>query len=457
MSALTVNLKQMVQRQPAWLACGALGLMVVLIFMLADDPGWDNTVLMISLFSWGVGMGIGIMQKDILNKPFALVLPGHHEMVRRMSFLVGAGFAVLCLFVVAVFRGFKGDFNLPGTIAALLIWMSCYWFGTAMILIPQMMYVWLLLMLFGLFRTMELLVMSAVSDYAFLTIVLGIGINAAIWILLGKEHLLRWYCQNKWLGTQDSFNPVRRGWGELRMGFLYRARPGWLERKVTDFCLRRMAACAPLGTKRFLWGQICVSLGPVLSGKKSLLGLGFLLVYLLLLGTLDIGGVGFALMVCFIWMPFTTRATLPAYSSPLVPGGRRERFAATLTTTAVLAVLVTVILVCLAALTIPLEKILPGLPIQGEIRTFHAIPLTLWYAPLFVIPLTYTLAMLLPEAYMLIGIVGMVTIPAFAFSITASIPIGLESVLAIGSIIVSWWLFIRVSRMVCLKWSLVRD
>jgi hypothetical protein len=98
MSALTVNLKQMVQRQPAGLACGALGVMVVLIFMLTGDPGWDNTVLMISLFSWAVGMVIGIMQKDILNKPFALVLPGHHEMVRRMSFLVGAGFAVLCLF-----------------------------------------------------------------------------------------------------------------------------------------------------------------------------------------------------------------------------------------------------------------------------------------------------------------------------------------------------------------------
>jgi hypothetical protein len=457
MSALTVNLKQMVQRQPAGLACGALGVMVVLIFMLTGDPGWDNTVLMISLFSWAVGMAIGIMQKDVLNKPFALVLPGHHEMVRRMSFLVGAGFAVVCLFVVAVLHGFKGDFTLTGTFAAAFVWMSCYWFGAAMILMPWLFYVYLLLMLFGLFRTMELLVMSAVSDYAFLTIVLCIGLNAAIWILLGKEQLLRWYCQNKWLGTQNSFNPVRRGWGEMGIGFLYRARPGWLERKVTAFCLRRMAACAPLGTKRFLWGQLGVSLGPVLSGKKSLLGFGFMLVYLLLFGTLDMGGGGFALMACFIWMPFTTRAALPAYSSLLVPGGRRERFAATLTTTAVLAVLVTVILVCFAVLTIPLEKILPGLPIQGEIRTFHAIPLTLWYAPLFVIPLTYTLAMLLPEAYMFIGIVGMVTIPVFAFSITPRIPIGLESVLAIGSILVSWWLFIRVSRMVCTKWSLVRS
>ena len=167
-------------------------------------------------------------------------------------------------------------------------------------------------------------------------------------------------------------------------------------------------------------------------------------------------GNGMMLPLCFIFLPILC-PPLPAYSHRITIGGRQERFIATVLNTAVIAGIVTALIVASGLLTIPLSRIIPDFTLGGDLWSYHAVSLRFWYGALVILPLTHTLLILVPELLSILSMLGIVLVPFPLIIVSGTEFTVLESVVAAGLIAFNWWVFTLACRMVCLKWSLVRD
>jgi hypothetical protein len=161
----------------------------------------------------------------------------------------------------------------------------------------------------------------------------------------------------------------------------------------------------------------------------------------------------------FFFMPIIVvmNIRLPVHSSMLISGGRRERFAGTITAVAVAAVPISVVAVTMVVLSMLFEAIVPELTLREVTFTYHAISAGNLFVPLLIIPFAFiirlifyrkpiymmTLLMLLIYPMIFTGIVWHKQIGAM---------INLISIIAL--LVLGWGTFLLVSHYVCMRRSL---
>ena len=463
MRALTVNLKQFILRPSFLFLIGVFWLFVLAMVssMSRDridsrpDSGWFGFTII--FFSWVVAFYAGMMVNEIMTRPFGFVLPGHCRAIRMTLFLMGLGFSVFPALLLLLYPGLDTMGYIRVFVSALFAGLTIFWLVLAGSM-SRKVGIWIIvgfciwMTVGGRLQAIEQFVVRGVLDYSWATIGAGLAVSWIAWILLGRDDLLREHGRRNWGKIPSVFAKGDRWRYACQKNRRRPIRLGWISALSDRFFLQRMASCVQHSSTRFLWGQLYLALTPSAWGVQNT-GLAFVAIPILILA---FGYVGdeFAIPFSFSCLLFM-RPVLPAYSHLIVVGGRWERFIATLTNTAVTALLITVLTVGFALLTIPLERIMPSFTLHNDPWSYHAVSLRFWYGALLILPLTHTLLILLPEIWIILGILGVIIIP-FIMAVTDKISIGTEFILATVSIAVSWWIFILISRMVCRKWSLVR-
>jgi hypothetical protein len=149
---------------------------------------------------------------------------------------------------------------------------------------------------------------------------------------------------------------------------------------------------------------------------------------------------------------------LPVYSSMLISGGRNERYRCAMTLAITTVVLITILVTIIAALSLPLATIMPDITLRGRTLTFHAMNIELFFIPLLMIPIVFTIQLIFyrkPISMM----VSMMLLFMLLFGTAAIWHEQLSGVInpiyIVIPVVLSWVLFWLVLRYVCMRRCLV--
>jgi hypothetical protein len=465
MSVMTINLKQLVQRRILWLVYAFLTLSggvyaVALLDALSrgrNTRGWFSGLLMLSAV---VGVLVASMQMEMLVKPFAFGLPGHRSVVRRILIRAGITINLLACLLFLAYPGLTAAADAMVVVAAFFSGLTFFWLGVAWVFVgwnAAIMLAMIPAIIFGsgLFN-LHILIERVVVGYPFAVIALGIAVTIVAWLQLGREAFLRGYCGQLRLGITDAFDPNKQRQYARQVNAWKKIKPGWQAPRIEGFFRNRMSDCQGVGIGRYLWGQCYATLGPMLMFQSnSYANLVMLLLIVCVFGYIGQG----AGMLYFMLSIVLIQAFSPAYSTVLVPGGRRERFWANLTNLIVLTGFVTIFLLGAMALMIPLERVMPDLTIKNHPIPYRALSLQYWYMPLLLMPLGATLYLMFSRRPLVLMVLICCLSP-FAMFLTMApkgswfqtIP-GYSMAALVG---LAWMVYGLVCHRVCLKWSLVR-
>ena len=84
MRTTIANLKHLYQCRPFW---AFYFLFLVWVWSLADAGSGGKSFFWVVNFN--AGLGLGLLQQEILSRPFAFCLPGYRPVPRRMIFIFG--------------------------------------------------------------------------------------------------------------------------------------------------------------------------------------------------------------------------------------------------------------------------------------------------------------------------------------------------------------------------------
>jgi hypothetical protein len=168
-------------------------------------------------------------------------------------------------------------------------------------------------------------------------------------------------------------------------------------------------------------------------------------------------GVGAIFIFSFIPAMVVMNMRLPVHSSMLISGGRKERFAGTITAVAIATVLISVWGVVMAASSMLLEIVVPEFTLRTVTFAYRAISVKYIFVPLLIAPFAfiirlifykrpiYMISTLMPLIYLTVFI-GIVWRKQFGAMINL---ISIIAMLALG-----WGIFLLVSRYICMKRNL---
>ncbi len=396
MSVLTVNLKQLYQRRGLWLGylMFAVFVWVSLIVALDEPRAGTGTFIGLILLAFLVGMAAAVVQMEILTKPMAFCLPQHRRTVGRFILTVGvvANAAGATLFLFYPGLPFVWQLLVLGSAfaAGLVFYLAGAWW-VFLVREPMALVGFLIAIFFfgrqlGLHVRLERIVV--LHPLAGMTV--GVLTALAMWLYLTRADLARRNCLRPWIGFAEVFDRDK-----LRRSPQARSAAPWTRLKdhprpwVQKLFLGGMTKCRPLSAARCACGAVYSSFALVLSQWTNVL-------FLVVVMTVFLGYLGRHLMVIlFASLPIVAGAMGLShgalYSSLLTAGGRRERFCATLTVAATGAVLVTVFMALVAALSVPLSHLLPELHIYGQRLTYHVINARVFYGSWVVLPIAATI------------------------------------------------------------------
>jgi len=463
MSILAANLRHLYQRRGLWLVYAFLGLLVFGSIMLV----LDNPIAGKGRFTWFImiafltGFFATALVIEVLTKPFSYCLPGHRKTVRKFIFWIG---------IVINFSGSLLFLAYPGLLSwePLLIFCSAfcanlifYWLGVGLAFISRntaaaigyLWFAWFAGMFFDLHITLE----SAVVLCPVAVICVGLLTSIMAWFLLGDAGLARRYCDVTWIGFMDALNRDKiQRYRKARLAKKWdkklKTHPNpWVER----FFLGQMNKCDYVGPGRYIWGGLYTTFAVAMSQWKG--GLSGLFAGLLMVCFLGYMGSG-ANILFFMPVFMLAHIRLPVYSSMLVAGGRNERFFTAMTLAATIAVLTTALVTIIAAFSLPLAAIMPDITLRGGTFTFHTMHIELFFVPLMMIPIVFTIQLFFFKNpyFVTVTIMLLFTLLFFTGIFLCKALIATMNPISIASLLVlSWVIFVTVLHCICMRRCLV--
>ena len=461
MSVLTANLKHLYQRRGLWLVYVVLGFLVfVSIAVSFKSPAvGQGRFIGLVVLAFVIGLIVAVLPIEVLNKPFSYCLPGHRKVPKRFIFCVGV---VVNLFGSRLFIMYpdlhSGKLVLV-VCSAFFAGMIFFWLGVGLAFSIRNSGAWigfLLLVIFGggffgLHRVLE----RAIVEIPFGVILVGILSSIVAWIWLGNAGLARRYCTVPWIGFFDAWNRDK-----IQRHMQVRAAVKWDKLKqhprpwVETLFLGRMNRYDYFSTGRYIWGALYKTFGIALSQWKSVFSVLFMAVVIVCF----LGYMGPVNMLFIMPGLIIAQTRLPVYSSMLISGGRNERFHCAVILVVAVALLITVLLTIIAALSVLLATIMPDITLRGNTFTFHAMNIELFFVPLLMIPIVFTIQLIFYRKPMfMMLLIMLVCVMLFITSISwhKQLISGINPMFIIGGLILCWGTFLLVSRYICMRRSLI--
>ena len=461
---MTVNLKHLYQRRGLWLLAYLIfGLVVFASLAVAlDKPsaGRGRSMWLVIL-QFMIGIWTASLPVEILTKPFSYCLPGHRAVPRKFVFSAAIVTSLLGSLHFLAYPGLYWWRPLLVTCSAFCAGLIMYWAGVGLafgVRTSGWDGVFAFLLLLGTVHfELHMAAERAIIGHPFAVVLLGLASSAVVWIWLGNPSWARRFCAVPRIGLFDTWD--RDKLLEYKRG---RAAVKWDKFKnhpsphAERFFLRRMNNCDYLGPGRYIWGGLYTTYGVALSQWKAIL-LGFLVWLAIMIWLSYIGPRGIDLLF-FMGAASAVHKRLPLYSGMIIPGGRKERFAAAIVLAGTIAALVTAVLALMATISMGLAPIMPEITLRGEELPFHAMSLRLLIVPSIIIPIGLAFRLItFRKPFSTVALIAVVVALMFAFGITSFRrltalinPTSLTTLCILG-----WLILVVVLRHICMKRSLV--
>jgi hypothetical protein len=463
MSILTVNLKHLYQRRGLWLVYVCLGFIAFIGIAVSfkHPAARQGQFIGLVVLAFVVGLLLALLPIEVMSKPFSYCLPSHRKMVRRFVFCVGIVFNLLASLRFLWYPGLNSGQLVLAVCSALFAGLIFYWLGVwlafgfrnSAALIGFLPLVIFGGAFFGLHATIERSIVGNPPG----VILVGVLSSVLAWIWLGDERWARRYCAVPLIGFFDAWNRDKmQKYRQVRLAKKWdklRKHPSpWVE----TFFLGRMNRYDYVSTGRYIWGGLYTTFGMALpQWKEAFSGVFLALVLVCFLGYMGPGGRN----ILFIMPVFMiAQMRLPVYSSMLISGGRNERYRCAMTQVITTAVLITALVTIVAALSLPLAAVMPDITLRGSTFTFHAMNIELFFVPLLMIPIVFTIQLIFyrkPILMMLLIMLVFVMLFITSISWQKQLISSINPMFIIGGLVLSWGTFLLVSRYICMRRSLV--
>jgi len=466
MSILTVNLKHLYQRRGLWLVYAFLGLFVFssIVMPLEHPEAGKGLYIGLVALAFVIGLLAAALPIDVLTKPFSYCLPGHRKVVRRFILWVGVIANLLGSLLFLIYPGLHSGQLVLVVCSAFCAGLISYWLSVwlAFGIRNSAAFIGLLpLVIFGgIFLDLHIIIERAIVGNPFGVILVGVLSSVLAWLWLGSADWARRYCAVPWIGFFDAWNRdkmqrYRRVRAAIKWDKLKKHPSPWVE----TFFLGRMNRHDYIGAGRYIWGGLYTTFGIALSQlsqwKAAFSGAFLALVLVCFLGYMGHGG---TFILFFMPGLMIAQMPLPVYSSMLISGGRNERYRGAMTLVITTAVLITALVTIIAALSVPLATIMPDITLRGNTFTFHAMIIELFFIPLLMIPIVFTIQLIFyrkPIFMMLLIMLVFMVLFATALFSHKQLGAGINPTSIVSGVVLSWVLFILVLRYVCMRRCLV--
>ena len=462
MSILTVNLKHLYQRRGLWLFY-----VIVLLFALTgiavlfDDtkPGQGRFIGLIVL-AFVVGLLLAVLPIEVMSRPFSYCLPGHRKMVRKFVFCVGIVFNIFGSLLFFVYPSLNVGQLVLMVCLAFLAGLISYLLGAALAFTVRNSVAFIgflpLVVVTGHFFDLHKVLEQVIIENPLVVISVGVLSSVVMWFWLGDEGRARRYCNVPWICFFDVLNPakikkIRRSrmvgkWDKLKK---------YTSPRMESFFLGRMKRYDYVSAGRYVWGALyAASVVPVLPWNSILS-----IVIIVILMSFFLGYMGPAATFMFFFMPAIVvgNIRMPVYSSMLISGGRRERFAGTITAVAVAVVPISVVAVVMVALSMLFKAIVPELTLREVAFTYRAISTRNLFVPLLIIPFAFIIRLIFyRKPVYTISLLMLLIYPMVFTGIVWHKQLGamINPISIIAMLVLGWLTFVLVSHYVCMRWSL---
>ncbi len=470
MTILQANLKHLYQRKGFWLMGLVLGFFTVInIIVLAESVLTDrekNFFLLFASWMYIAAIFTSALQVEILTRPFSWTLPGHAGIPAKFLFCIGISVSLFWSVVFLFYPAPTVARLLLSSVSMFFAGTIIYWLGAWVVFRFQnwvgTVALFLLLLFGGSFLDADSLFEYVIVEGWFAVILLGGLVNFLAWRHWSRPGMARRHCGQTWLGAFDPWNKARMSeFNQARLAQKNKAIPAVLP-YVERFFLDRITDRTGPNTAQYIWGGLYRSFGLIALQRKSFIQ--FCLVMLPILCFLGYMGAG--TNIIFIMPVFgVINMRLHVRSTLLISGGRTERFWSALSVAAVTTLLATGIVTFMAALTLPLQAIMPELTIKGQSFVYRAMEMKLFFIPLCMMPVTLTIALVFYKyPRLMMAVVMLIFIFAMQVSMFLKIlpihpkdPGPIHIIIIITLILLCCWaIFTAVLRHICMRRCLVR-
>ena len=465
MSILTVNLKHLYQRRGLWLVYAFLGLFVfssIVVPFKRPLAGQGHFIGLVAL-ALVIGLIAAALPIEVLTKPFSYCLPGYRKVVRKFIFSVAVVFNFLASLLFLRYPGVNSWQLVLMVCSAFSAGLIFYWLGVWLAfgirnsaasigLLPFVIFG-------GAFFDLHVIIERAIVGNPPGVILVGVLSSVLAWLWLGSADWARRYCAVPWVGFVDAWNRDKlQRYNQARAAIKWDKLKKHPSPRVETFFLNRMNRHGYFGTGRYIWGALYTAFGIALS-QLSQWKAAFSSVFLALVLVCFMGYMGPGRNILFI-MPGLMIAyiRLPVYSSMLISGGRNERCRCAMTQVITTAVLITILVTIVAALSQPLAAIMPDITLRGRTFTFHAMNIRLFFIPVLMIPIVFTIQLIFyrkPIFMMLLIMLLFMLLFATSIFWREQLSAEINQTSIVSGVVLSWVLFTLVLRYVCMRRCLV--
>ncbi len=464
MSVLTVNLKHLYQRRGLWLVY-----VIVVLFALAgiavlfeDAKAGQGRFIGLIVLAFIVGPLLAVLLIEVMSKPFSYCLPGHRRMVRKFVFCVGIVLNILGSLLFFVYPDLNAGRLFLVVCSAFFAGLISYLLGAGLVFTTRNSVAFIgflpLIIIVGRFFDLYTVLERVIVENPLVVISVGILTGCVVWFWLGDEGRARRYCNNvPWIGFD--WNPARmKKIIRIRMAGKWDKLKKYTSPRMERFFLGRMNRYDYVSAGRYIWGALyAASVVPVLQWTSILS-----IVIMVILMSFFLGYMGPAATFMFFFMPIIVvmNMRLPVHSSMMISGGRRERFAGTITAVAVAAVPISAVAVAMVALSMLFKAVVPEFTLREVTFTYRAISVKNIFVPLMITPFAFAVRLIFYRKpvytiFLLMLIIYLLIFTGIIWSKQLSAMINFISIIVL--LVLGWGSFLLVSHFVCMRRSLAGD
>lgn len=461
MSVLTVNLKHLYQRRGLWLFY-----VIVVLFALAgiavlfeDTKAGQGRFIGLIVLAFVVGLLLAVLPIEVMSKPFSYCLPGHRNVARKFVFCVGIVFNLFASLLFFVYPSLNMGQLVLVVCSAFFAGLISYLLGAGLVFTARNSVAFIgflpLIIIAGLFFDLHTILERVIIENPLVVISVGVLTGCVVWFWLGDEGRARRYCNVPWAGF-DAWNPAKmKKISRIRMAGKWDKLKKYTSPRVEIFFLGRMNRYDYVSAGRYIWGALyAASVVSVLQWNNI-----FSIVIIVILNSFFLGYMGPAATFMFFFMPIIVvmNMRLSVHSSMLISGGRRERFAGTITAVAIAVVPISVVAIAMVALSMLFKAIVPEFTLRGITFTYRAISSGNLFVPLLITPFAFVIRLIFYRKpvytmLLLMMIIYLLIFTGIIWSKQLSAMINLISIIAL--LVLSWGTFLLVLHYVCMKRSL---